>query len=291
MQPEYRNEPLDDLLVASTTGLYRIRIKDNLLESIHRELSYNCYGITVYEGLVYAFGSDGTNGWIFRMHWDEYGVVGVKQVISDISRKCHQIAVHDHHLYITDPEHNQILVYRLSDMRRIKKQRMPKGTGHVNSVLVDDSGIEAMLHNKSTLTGIASQVFRSDYDFKNIELINTEAWNAHNVARFGDDRVYCDSHHESLVVGNRQVHVGGFIRGVAILGDTAIVGSSPTAKREDRSGGDCVVSKVDLKNMRVEGQTVIPNIGAIHDILPFYATRGGNPRSAAVAESAMQAVV
>lgn len=273
-----------DLLITSTTGLYRARVNGSVVQSIHRDLWWSCFGISEHEGAIYLFVSDGINGRVLRVHWDEYGLASAEPVISSISRKCHQITIHADLLYITDPQDNQVLVYQLADMRRIKKHRMPKGTYHVNSISVDDSGIEVMLHNKSSKTGKSSQILRCDHDFKNIELVDTDAWNAHNIGRFRNERVYCDSHNESLVVGDQRITVTGFTRGLAIEGDTALVGGSPVVSRIDRSKGDCGITEVDLNSLQVRGHTTIPHIGSIHDILPYPVTREDNHELIPVAE-------
>jgi hypothetical protein len=263
-----------ELLISSTTGLYRAVFDGSTIKSLRRHLYWSCFGMTTHDENTYAFASDGENGWILDIKWDRYGLSRANPVIAGLSRKCHQIASSESNLYVTDPQRNQLHIYDLHTLRHTKTMRMPRGTDHLNSIFIDSEGIWLMLHNKSSKSGKNSQIIRYSHDFRSFDVVDTSAWNAHNVVRRNAELIYCDSHRGTVVIGDSEVQLTGFTRGLVVEGGMALVGSSPVADRELRISGDCPIYVVDLDTRTIAAKIILPDIGAIHDIMPYRRMRG-----------------
>jgi hypothetical protein len=200
--------------------------------------------------------------------------------MTNLNPSVHQICVTGEHIVITETNRNSLLVRRLRGSGpvrfgsrriypdgRLKSGRSSANYVHVNSLAAEPDGLSVMFHNDGVKTGRNSEIVMLDGDFRLRDRRTIDAQCAHNIARFRDSAVYCDSLHGRLVVEDQfDVELGYFTRGLDLAGDLALVGGSELSPRDRTKRDKGYLACVDLVQRRVVSELQIFGMGSVNEL-------------------------
>ena len=259
-------------LIGCTNGLF-LYCKGNL----YRLAKGKFYGITVHQGRWYAYRKvDRYIGQILSFCFKEDDIADLRLERSFLPRTIHQIDVIENELYVIDTL-NSVLKYSFAPkgLQKVKKIQvngsLKDGKNspnycHVNSIFHDGHNMYLMYHNTTSKTGKLSQIALFDTEFKERDILEVNGHDAHNISKWGDSLIYCDSGHRSLVWGDRVVEVDKMTRGLAISCDLVLLGGSAFAQRKDRQQTTGKIYFLSTRSLELNGTMEIPASGQIQEI-------------------------
>mgnify|MGYP007047675054 CR=1 FL=1 len=174
------------------------------------------------------------DGYIFKtFDMFEYIFFAIK-INFPISKGCHQIVINDNKIYITDTYNNKILIlnnkYELIETIFCLKEinsLQDVNYKHVNSLYIDENYIYCLFHNETSKTGKNSQLCRIGKVKKDKEIIDTIFGCAHNIVRYNNKFLICDSLGSKIFLGDTVfLELEGFTRGLLIYKDKLFMGES-----------------------------------------------------------------
>ena len=260
------------LLVATASGL--VVLNDGVA---FRILGGSFFGLTVVEQRWYAFRKlSPHSGQIISFELENLVIQNLRTELVGLSSRIHQIDAYAGKLYVTDTENNRLLVFALTKEKLRQSQRVyPAGRAsgrndpnyvHLNSVLVCDERIYLMYHNLSRETGRNSKIAVLNHAFELQDTITLDARCAQNIAFWRKGLLCCSSLDGSLIVEGEPMALGNWSRGIALFGDTCVVGGSEYAKRRARICGDGFLYHCQLSRRRVLSQTILKSVGSIFEL-------------------------
>ena len=261
------------VLFTSRSGLLHYR-----QGRLKRILDGNCYGLTRVgqRWLVFRQQSE-VHGHIVSFRLGDAGAAETRIEIESLHAEVHQIDFDGEQLLVTDTANNRLLVYKPNRGKwcrwravypagRAIRGRKSENYVHLNSVFVRRGTVCLMFHNYSKVTGKTSQIIELDDSFRIARVVETDARDAHNVAYYGDELLYCDSRHRRLVLGENSIEVDGFTRGLALTSAYAVVGVSDFAPKAERNLSHGSLHFCDLKDLSVRATLSVASVGGIHEI-------------------------
>ncbi|MEM0996228.1 MAG: hypothetical protein AAGN35_04075 [Bacteroidota bacterium] len=160
-----------------------------------------------------------------------------RPVIYGIPGEIHQIDISGDELLMPHTDYNQLLAYPLAELAaatdplpfdRADFVPVPAAPyAHINSIWVNAGRSYIVAHNYFKHTGQGSELIALDRRTGEVEVAPLQAGSAHNIVRWRDQWLYCDSQNGNLVHGDRLLlETGDFLRGLSLDERFIYVGGS-----------------------------------------------------------------
>lgn len=217
------------------------------------------YGIFNLNNQLYFFAHKHGNdiGYVYKIFSIfDLVILSIKTNIR-LSNGCHQITTHNNKFYIADTYNNRVLIYDhkfnfIQLIYCLKKINSRKDIyySHINSIYVDNDNIYMLFHNETLKTGKKSQLCKYNKKNKKIKIINTSFGCAHNILKYKNKFLICDSLNSKIYHGNRIfLNTYGFTRGLLIHNKKLFIGDS-LKKHISNNLIKSTLLVYDLKNMK-----------------------------------------
>lgn len=222
----------------------------------------------------------------------------------------HQIDIFDDILWVTNTNYNEVVAISLDNwaivgtwcIDKTQEQerylqpsnqkavdRDHRGRIHLNSILIRKGfldvgcfGIDKGKFNSSQLTRVQWSKDGKYIKFgKQINLPLSGFISPHNAMFLSDgEKLVCNSFHGSLIVGNKEIQVGGWTRGVAISEEHIYVGRSSHSYQEshgaennDQTDAQIAVFKIARSTMQIEDEFLFSKWGSLFPFGQIYDIR------------------
>jgi hypothetical protein len=260
----------DRIIISTTTGLWILN--DNSIKQITIGA---CYGISRIGTRWYVSQRLGTYSRILSFRLDltneQPKMRDTRIELTGLPINIHQIDSFDKTLYVLDTTNNRVQSINEHNKRRLiyPNNKTPnRANNHFNSIFITDKFLFILAHNGWLKPKKKSQIFVvSRLTLKNVEIIELDAQEAHNIILYNNEWMYCDSLGGVLKWGNNSLFTdrGHFLRGLALTKDTIFVGGSEIIERDKRILSDSILWLLDHLG-RVKRYIKLKKIGQICEI-------------------------
>lgn len=245
-------------LISTKNGLFFNR-KNYLIKILDGEF----YGIG-REKYTYVYQNQGIKGRILKIDIKNDNIKNIEVFLENIDPGCHQMEIDKGKIYLTNTHKNSILIIEIKNKKitekfpigKIISREKSRNYGHINSIFFDNK-IYLLAHNDSVRTKKNSEILIFDINFNLLDRKKTSAKSAHNIVKYDNKIIVCDSLNKRLIdVENNQTlaEFDLFTRGISINKDEILIGGSEYKSRIKRnfSIGKIYVLNKDFKVIREE---------------------------------------
>ena len=222
------------------------------------------YGLTTRHGWWYGFRKARLHGHIVRFRLVDGVATDATVFASGLSRGVHQIDFVGDDLIITDTYVNRVIELRPGTSWResgshhypdgpLKAGRDSANYRHFNSIFAAGSTRFLVAHNETVKTGVKSELYEMDSNYKPLTVRSLDASNAHNFVKTDLGELWCASLEGTLRRdGHDVLAVDMFTRGLAVSDDQTLVGGSVVELvRSKRGTGPGAVFVLDAADRHV----------------------------------------
>jgi hypothetical protein len=259
-------------IVATRAGLFAVNET-----SFCRVAAGFFFGITLREHAVYAFEAcdlprgPTRQGRIIRLTRHGDHIVEARVVAKGLDNGCHQIDFIHGQLCVVDTYNQQVVRFSPDGTGRETLSPLPGAPGgkwgkadlgyrHVNSLLAVEDRILLLLHNGVDHYGRTSEIALYDRDWCPLGRWKLEGQGCHGMAVLEDGTLLtCGSMAGEVISANgAAVKITSYMtRGLSVGTASIVVGGSPLAAREERTGSAGTVTFMD-RNFRVRSVLDLP---------------------------------
>ncbi|MEJ2451699.1 MAG: hypothetical protein P8047_13700 [Gammaproteobacteria bacterium] len=284
------------IFIATSNGVYVVDTEDDkIVGKLSIPHSLEIFGICWSDFLGKPIFVSRNRPWLFPFkkkstscnlyavtndHLLSFSLIGKVKNLHDV----HQIATAGPFVYLTDTSRNRIVVYDIKKGRTISNIDIGserKDINHVNALSIEKDCLLIGLNNRGHKEAqiLKIKLDRLDYSKKAqrgdmigeiIELPNRE--HTHDILPFNDDYLVSASHDGVVfnAVKNTDCVVGGgWVRGLASIGNTLWIGESKKAERNKRHSSELsgALNKYDSVTFEKLGSVSLPGAGQVNDLL------------------------